>query len=42
MLNAEQREFVTTGLSPEMWTKILGEDAYYDFSRTLVPNYSTV
>ena len=26
MLNAEQREFVKTGITPEMWTKILGED----------------
>ena len=26
MLNAEQREFVKTGITPEMWTKIFGED----------------
>lgn len=25
-LNAEQREFVKTGITPEMWTKIFGED----------------
>jgi hypothetical protein len=26
-LNAEQREFVKTGITPEMWTKIFGEDS---------------
>jgi hypothetical protein len=25
-LNAEQREFIKTGIAPEMWTKIFGED----------------
>ena len=25
-LIAEQREFVKTGITPEMWTKIFGED----------------
>jgi hypothetical protein len=25
-LTAEQREFVKTGITPEMWTKIFGED----------------
>ena len=25
-LNAEQREFVKTGITPEMWIKIFGED----------------
>ncbi len=25
-LNAEQREFIKTGITPEMWTKIFGED----------------
>jgi hypothetical protein len=25
-LTAEQREFIKTGITPEMWTKIFGED----------------
>ena len=25
-LSAEHREFVKTGITPEMWTKIFGED----------------
>lgn len=26
-LNAEQREFVKTGITPQKWTEIFGEDA---------------
>jgi hypothetical protein len=27
MLNADQREFIKTGITPEMWAKMFGEDA---------------
>ena len=26
MLNADQREFIKTGITPETWTNIFGED----------------